>query len=100
MNNQAIFCVTEKGMEIAKQINEKIPSDIFVIEKFNKNFGIPFTSLKDIVSENFLKYKYLIFIMATGIVTRIIAPCILKKDVDPAVISIDEQGNFVIPLLS
>ena len=100
MNNQAIFCVTEKGIEIAKQINEKIPSDIFVIDKFNKNFGISFTSLKDTVSENFLKYKYLIFIMATGIVTRIIAPCILRKDIDPAVISIDEQGNFVIPLLS
>lgn len=100
MNNQAIFCVTEKGIEIAKQIDEKIPSDIFVIEKFNKNFGISFTSLKDIVSENFLKYKYLIFIMATGIVTRIIAPYILRKDIDPAVISIDEGGNFVIPLLS
>lgn len=100
MNNQAIFCVTEKGIEIAKQIDEKIPSDIFVIEKFNKNFGISFTSLKDIVSENFLKYKYLIFIMATGIVTRIIAPYILRKDIDPAVISIDEGRNFVIPLLS
>lgn len=100
MNNQAIFCVTEKGIEIAKEINEKIPSDIFVIEKFNKNFGISFTSLKNIVNENFFKYKYLVFIMATGIVTRIIAPYISKKDIDPAVISIDEQGNFVIPLLS
>lgn len=100
MNNQAIFCVTENGIEIAKKINEKISSDVFVIEKFNKNFGISFTSLKEVVNENFKKYKYLIFIMATGIVTRIIAPHILKKDVDPAVISIDEQGNFVIPLLS
>ena len=100
MNNQAIFCVTEKGIEIAKEINKKIPSDIFVIEKFNKNFGISFTSLKNIVNENFFKYKYLVFIMATGIVTRIIAPYISKKDIDPAVISIDEQGNFVIPLLS
>ncbi len=100
MNNQAIFCVTENGIEIAKKINEKIPSDVFVIEKFNKNFGISFTSLKEVVNENFKKYKYLIFIMATGIVTRIIAPHILKKDADPAVISIDEQGNFVIPLLS
>ena len=95
MNNQAIFCVTENGIEIAKKINEKISSDVFVIEKFNKNFGISFTSLKEVVNENFKKYKYLIFIMATGIVTRIIAPHILKKDVDPAVISIDEQGNFV-----
>ncbi|MBN1467637.1 MAG: cobalt-precorrin 5A hydrolase [Fusobacteriaceae bacterium] len=100
MNNQAIFCVTENGIEIAKKINEKISSDVFVIEKFNKNFGISFTSLKEIINENFKKYKYLVFIMATGIVTRIIAPHILKKDVDPAVISIDEQGNFVIPLLS
>ena len=55
MNNQAIFCVTEKGIEIAKEINKKNPSDLFVIEKFNKNFGISFTSLKNIVNENFLK---------------------------------------------
>jgi hypothetical protein len=82
MNNQAIFCVTEKGIEIAKEINKKIPSDIFVIEKFNKNFGISFTSLKNIVNENFFKYKYLVFIMATGIVTRIIAPYISKKDIE------------------
>ena len=100
MNNQAIFCVTENGIEIAKKINEKISSDVFVIEKFNKNFGISFTSLKEVVNENFKKYKYLIFIMATGIVVRTISKYINKKDLDPAVIVIDENITFAISLIS
>ena len=38
--------------------------------------------------------------MATGIVIRKIAPLIKSKDIDPAVLVIDEGENFVISLLS
>ena len=100
MNNQAIFCVTSKGVELALKINEKFESDIFVLEKFVVHKTISFNSLKEIVRENFLEYRYLVFIMATGIVTRVIAEHIQTKDIDPAIISIDETGTFVIPLLS
>lgn len=42
----------------------------------------------------------LIFIMATGIVVRQIASLIQRKDCDPAVLVLDEKGQFVISLLS
>ena len=50
--------------------------------------------------EAFPLCRLMVFIGATGIAIRSIAPYIRSKTKDPAVISIDEQGKFVIPLLS
>ena len=55
---------------------------------------------KAYVADNFNCYDAFIFIGATGIAVRYIAPHIKSKDVDPAVIVLDEHGDFVIPLLS
>ena len=55
---------------------------------------------KAYVADNFNNYDAFIFVGATGIAVRYIAPHIKSKDVDPAVIVIDEHGGFVIPLLS
>lgn len=38
--------------------------------------------------------------MSTGIVVRVIAPCIATKTIDPAVVVMDEKGVHVISLLS
>ncbi len=38
--------------------------------------------------------------MSTGIVVRVIAPCIASKTRDPAVVVMDEKGRHVISLLS
>ena len=55
---------------------------------------------KAYVADNFNNYDAFIFVGATGIAVRYIAPHIKSKDVDPAVIVLDEHGDFVIPLLS
>ncbi|MDI6735172.1 MAG: precorrin-3B C(17)-methyltransferase [bacterium] len=52
------------------------------------------------VSALWSEYKTLIFIMATGIVVRTIAPLIRSKKTDPAVVVLSQNGNFVISLLS
>ncbi len=52
------------------------------------------------VENCFQKGERLIFIGAMGIAVRAIAPYIRSKDTDPAVLVMDEKGQFVIPLLS
>lgn len=50
--------------------------------------------------DNFKEYEAHIFIMASGIVVRAIAPLIQDKASDPAVLVIDEKGKHVISLVS
>ena len=52
------------------------------------------------MKESFEVSDAIIFIGATAIAVRYIAPFLKSKVTDPAVISMDEKGQFVIPLLS
>lgn len=57
-------------------------------------------SLADWTEYGFSHFDAMVFIGATGIATRAIAPFVRDKLRDPAVICMDDQGRFVIPLLS
>ena len=50
--------------------------------------------------EGFREADALIFCCASGIAVRAIAPWVKDKTTDPAVIVTDDQGRFIIPLLS
>ncbi len=53
-----------------------------------------------LVQRAFQQGDWLVFICATGIVMRTLAPVIQDKFQDPPVLVLDEEGKFVIPLLS
>ncbi len=59
-----------------------------------------FGSLAELIQEIYSNYDAFVLIMATGIAVRMFSPYIKKKTVDPAIIVMDEKGNFVISLLS
>ncbi len=84
----AIFYITDNGFALAKKLNSLYPdAKVF---KFKP----------DTVSEFWGKRKSFIFIMASGIVLRTVAPLIKDKRTDPAVVALDEIGRFAVSLLS
>ncbi|MDO5415570.1 MAG: cobalt-precorrin 5A hydrolase [Lachnospiraceae bacterium] len=52
------------------------------------------------VGEWFSKVDAIVFLCAAGIAVRCIAPCLVHKSQDPAVVVMDEAGRFSIPILS
>lgn len=105
----AIVCLSENGKNLALQINEKYESSqIYIINNNNKisiddnckNTIVIQGEFSEIVKYIFKKYENILFIMATGIVVRTIAPLIQSKLSDPAVLVCDEKGTNVISLLS
>jgi len=95
---------TKKGGEIKDLLtprNRFETIDVFTLSKYSDDKTIPMASVfKDTVSRIFDCYDSLYFIMASGIVVRTIAPLLKSKDVDPAVITSDEDGKFITSLLS
>lgn len=58
------------------------------------------TSVQRWTGNAFEIYEALIFVGAAGIAVRSIAPFVRDKLTDPAVVVIDEKGQYVIPILS
>ena len=57
------------------------------------------TSAKDIIKSHWETGKTFIFVGAIGAVTRLIAPLLINKESDPAVLVVDANGLKVVPLL-
>ena len=99
----AIWVITPNGVKIAQQITKLLP-DVAAHLSGRMNEAalgtLTFHKLSEEMVEKFHEYAGHIFIMSTGIVVRVIAPCIQSKTEDPAVVVIDDQGQHVISLLS
>ena len=91
----AIISVTNQGKNISNILYDNLINNPLVLQvtQYHKN-------VMDTVKETFSNYDCIIGIMASGIMIRAIAPYINSKLSDPAVILIDDNGNFVISLLS
>ena len=89
----AIISLTSNGARVAESIANKVGGQTF-------SKGKNFSNLSELVAEIFGKFDGLIFVCAAGIAVRMIAPHIVSKLSDPAVLVVDERGQNVISLLS
>ena len=87
--NTAYFYLTDEGGKLAHKLAAAHPGDIYNKENFKENLRAGFD-----------RYDSLVCIMATGIVVRILAPLIVHKTSDPAVVVLDQKGKYAISLLS
>ncbi|WP_299977887.1 cobalt-precorrin 5A hydrolase [Desulfobacula sp.] len=102
----AIWSITPNGKVLAQNIQNvlkgsvlfasvkiwggnQLDKDTFTFEKLSKE-----------IHQQFNKFRGHVFIFSTGIAVRIIAPLLESKTIDPAVVVVDDNGNYAISLIS
>ena len=106
--NAIVLSFTRNGAGISLKLKKYLDSRGFTTEVFTTGRYRDMDpilqeinpSLQALCEKAFSACRLMVFIGAAGIAIRSIAPYIRSKMTDPAVISIDEQGTFVVPLLS
>ncbi len=73
-----------------------VPESLRTLEQVEVYTG----SLKTHIASLWHDHRAFVFCLATGAVVRLIAPLLEDKSRDPAIVVIDEQGQFVISLCS
>jgi len=100
----AVIAITKHGIGIARQIKEKLSEvEIYAPAKHNDSASDInwFTEqTAQLVASLFKTKDALICIFSLGAVIRLIAPFLIDKKIDPAVLVSDDKANFVISALS
>jgi cobalt-precorrin 5A hydrolase len=114
-SSYAIISITRHGCQLGLEISKKMSGDLstpdlYFPEKFQNDFVHNTTGastpqfyrgkVKDLLGQIFDKYERIIAIISLGALIRLITPLLGDKKTDPAVVVIDENGEFVISVLS
>lgn len=102
------ICFTKKGILLQERLYGELsrlghtykPYTISKYPKESSSVALFSGSLQEWTKEQFSSAEGILFIGACGIAVRSIAPFLKDKTTDPAVLVLDECGEFVISLLS
>ncbi len=104
MVRTAAVAITKHGIEIARRIKQKMPEVEIYVPAKHSDGGSDITWFSEqstqLVGNLFKTHDALICIFSLGAVIRIIAPHLVDKKSDPAVIVIDDRASHVISTLS
>ncbi len=100
-----IFAFTRQGCALARRVGEAIPEpgeiSYYTMERFREPGFLAIQSpLTEFVGPLFSRKDVLIFVGACAVAVRAVAPWVRNKKEDPAVLVLDQEGRFVISLLS
>ena len=103
--NTVVIAITKHGIDIGNRIMQKMPEvQVYAPIKYANSSMRNITWFKEhtsqLVADLFKKNDALICIFSLGAVVRLIAPLLVDKKADPAVIVIDDKAHFVISALS
>lgn len=103
MNNLLILSFSVKGYHlshrVAKFFNHRCTVKEYTSCSYLKD-SIDYTNIKENMEEFFKDYDAILFISSCGIAVRFIAPFVISKLEDPAIVVLDETGRFCVSLLS
>lgn len=104
----AIITLTRNGTQIGQRLHALLPDSVlyvparFVESGMDEQPGVvPYTvSVRQVLQSAFKEHRALVCVMASGIVVRELAPVLSSKHTDPAVVVLDERGQYAVSLLS
>lgn len=88
-----IFSYSQKGQALGNELKDFLGGDHY--NSYEKKFNT-----KEILKKSWREADAFVFISSTGIAVRMIKDFIISKDLDPAIIVLDDTGKNVISLLS
>lgn len=107
MDNVALVAITKHGVGIIRDLKEKMPhADVYYMRKFEhgdeeeKGFTLFDGSVRLLLPDLFKRYDGIVTVISLGAVVRMIAPILVDKKTDPAVVCVDDRAQFAISVLS
>ena len=94
MKRAAVLSFSDRGADTARRVKDALGG------AWETELFAPRGDLKEKTAALFPTVDALIFVGACGIAVRAVAPHVVSKTSDPAVLVLDERGRFVISLLS
>lgn len=96
----AVWALTPQGCDLARKIAGALQVQAYVPEKFRQGrHELGFSEFRAMLEARFADHTGHVFIAATGLVVRCIAPLLRGKLLDPAVVVMDQAGHFAISLV-
>ncbi|MFS0590077.1 cobalamin biosynthesis protein [Cytobacillus horneckiae] len=103
----ALVAITKHGVAHARSYAEKFPyADLYYMKKFEqgdeamRQIQLFDGTVRLLLPALFQQYKGIICIISLGAVVRMIAPLLIDKKKDPAVLVVDDKGQYVVSVLS
>ena len=101
MSALCVAAFTRDGAALALRIARELGGEAWASARYAGNGVLPMEgTVSDWARQRFLPGNELVFVSACGIAVRAVAPFVKSKQSDPAVVCLDDQGQFVISLLS
>jgi cobalt-precorrin 5A hydrolase len=102
----AVIAITRNGSVLGQRLQEGLAgAELHVSSRYAGQAGpvrrlFDPAELKALTASLWREVDGFVFIMASGIVVRLIAPYLESKETDPAVVVMDDAGKFAVSLLS
>lgn len=101
MKKITFIATTDAGITLALLLQKQFPKSLIVTTRESSNPHVStVNSLSEYVKSSFQELDGICFVSAMGICVRLIAPYLQEKSTDPAVICVDDQGQFVQSVMS